>query len=85
MLKRLRNRLCPPMPSVLPVLAEIDRLKLSVSCFVYGGNDTYANRTWSVAITEKWTGFEMKVEGEGRTFDEALAAAWIKYPRQGAI
>lgn len=84
MFKRLCNRLSPPIPSALPILAEVDRLKLGVYCHVYGGND-FADRTWSVKLTEEWTGFEMRVEGEGRTFDEALAAAWIKYPRQGAI
>jgi hypothetical protein len=83
MLKRFRNWLCPPVPSALPILTEIDRLNLCVTSYVYGGKGTCSNRTWSVTVTEEWTGFKLKVEGEGRTFDEALAAAWIKYPRQG--
>lgn len=80
MLKSLRNWLSPAPPSVVPIIAEIDRLKLYMSCMVYGGTDLYVHRTWSVTLREEWKGFKLEVEAEGRTFDEALSAAWAKRP-----
>lgn len=82
MLRFLRNRLCPPTPSILPVLREIDERNISMRSFVYGGkrNSLGVARTYSVTLSFDDRGLEISAEAEGRTFDEALWAAWSKWP-----
>lgn len=73
MIRWLRKKLTPT--SIHPILAEIDRRNLQLSCyrFVFSGE-------YELDISTQSDGVTCKVAGKGPTFDAALADAWRKWP-----
>lgn len=82
-LKFLRRLLHQPLPSALPILAEIDNRGVGLSAFSYGGFNNVP-RTYNVTIVHEGGGVRCSASGEGATFDEALGRAWLKWPERGA-
>lgn len=73
-LRLFQRRAAPP---VNDIWNEIERRKLGFTAFC----STYSMREYVISLSFKQDDIDCKVDGRGRTFDEALANAWEKWPR----
>jgi hypothetical protein len=75
----LQRALTPaPAPPVNAIWEEISRRSIDFNGYSYSYEGTV---TYEVGLNVRRDGIDCKVNGKGRTFDEALAAAWEKWPR----